>query len=178
MVCGCCQAGTVPVPDKRATKAMEFIGIGTRELAVFWRRFRRGDKKLRGIVTVDAFFKLFGEKRSIFGEGIFELLDINIAKTDDIDFGKFMDAVVTYCLFEPEEILRFCFYVFDRDKNGYIDKEDMLLILRVLHRVEATDNFDGNIRNALQKMDFDHDGKVDWGEFRKFHSHFQCRNQV
>ena len=32
--------------------------------------------------------------------------------------GEFLHAVVTYCLFEQDEMLRFCFYIFDKDKNG------------------------------------------------------------
>lgn len=74
-----------------------------------------------------------------------------------------------YCLFEPQEILRFCFYIFDRDKNGYIMKEELELMLRVLYHIVPPDNFSGNTRNALELLDFNDDDKVDWQELNRFH---------
>ena len=62
-----------------------------------------------------------------------------------------------YCLFEPQEILRFCFYIFDRDKNGYIMKEELELMLRVLYHIVPPNDFSGNTRNALELLDFNDD---------------------
>ena len=39
------------------------------------------------------------------------------------------------CLFEHEEVMKFCFYVFDKDKNGYVEKEELDTMLNVFHHV-------------------------------------------
>ena len=57
---------TVPNPDHRTLKVMEFINsacrnfelvnarlaVGVKELAVFWRHFREGDKEMLGVIAV------------------------------------------------------------------------------------------------------------------------------
>jgi hypothetical protein len=63
--------------------------------------------------------------------------------------------VVTYCLFEPKEILRckyspiqshnnlrivvVCFFVFDQDKHGYFESSELKMLMNILHRVEKGD---------------------------------------
>jgi len=125
---------------------------------------------MQGLIELEQFYELFHEKRSIFGDGIFDLCDIHHA--DELEFGEYLVAVITYCLFEPHEILRFCFYIFDRDKNGYIMKEELELMLRVLYHIVPPDNFSGNTRNALELLRFNDDEKVDWREFNQFHVDF------
>ena len=41
---------------------------------------------------------------------------------DRVEFGEFLQAIVTYCLFETMEILKMCFFIYDRDKNGYVEQ--------------------------------------------------------
>ena len=36
--------------------------------------FRKFDKNLSGTIDIDEFYKMFHEQRSIFGDGIFELI--------------------------------------------------------------------------------------------------------
>jgi len=67
-----------------------------KELAVFWRHFRKGDKEMRGAIDIDQFYSLFHEKRSIFGDGIFDLCDIH--HSEELDFGEYLVAVITYVL--------------------------------------------------------------------------------
>ena len=38
-----------------------------------------------------------------------------------LDFAEFVTAAMTYCFFGKTEILKFCFYIFDKDKNGFIE---------------------------------------------------------
>ena len=160
-------AESVPNPDHRTLRMMEFMQIGVKELDVFWKHFRKGDKEMLGVIQLDDFYELFHEKRSIFGDGLFDLTDIHHA--EELDFGEYLVAVITYCLFEPQEILRFCFYIFDRDKNGYIMREELELMLRVLYHIVPPDEFTGNTRNALDLLEFHDDEKVDWREFNRFH---------
>ena len=43
-----------------------------------------------------------------------------------LDFSEFVQATATYCMFGPEDVRKFCFYIFDKDKNGY--EEDSLIL--------------------------------------------------
>lgn len=36
-----------------------------------------------------------------------------------------MQAIVTYCLFETIEVLKLCFFIYDRDKNGYVEQDQL-----------------------------------------------------
>jgi hypothetical protein len=37
-----------------------------------------------------------------------------------IDFSDYLVLVVSYCMFEPPEIMKLCFYIFDDDKGMYV----------------------------------------------------------
>ncbi|KAH8059586.1 DNA binding protein [Aureococcus anophagefferens] len=65
-------AESVPNPDHRTLRMMEFMQIGVKELGVFWKHFRKGDKEMLGVIQLDDFYALFHEKRSIFGDGLFD----------------------------------------------------------------------------------------------------------
>lgn len=60
---------------------------------MFWSHFRKGDKEMLGVIGIDQFYALFHEKRSIFGDGIFDLCDIHHA--EELDFGEYLVAVIT-----------------------------------------------------------------------------------
>jgi len=70
-----------------------YFVVSVKELAVFWRHFRKGDKEMVGVIGIDRFYSLFHEKRSIFGDGIFDLCDIHHA--EELDFGEYLVAVIT-----------------------------------------------------------------------------------
>mmetsp|Transcript_91801 Transcript_91801/g.262514 ORF Transcript_91801/g.262514 Transcript_91801/m.262514 type:complete len:343 (-) Transcript_91801:1358-2386(-) len=163
-------AHSVPTPDSRTLKAMELGHINMKELGIFWSAFRSIDKKLTGSVDISDFYKFFEEKRSIFGDAIFELIDCN--QSGSLDFGEFVHAVVTYCLFEQDEMLRFCFYIFDKDKNGYIEQEELRWMVNILYGLGPTDKLKGNTKVAVDRLDFNDDGKVDFKEFKEFNRSF------
>ena len=52
-----------------------------------------------------------------------------------LDFAEFVTAAMTYCFFGKLEILKFCFYIFDKDKNGFIEVRCLSLSLSLPLRV-------------------------------------------
>ena len=54
--------------------------------------------------------------RTSVGDAVFQLIDTE----DDqkVEFGEFVQAVTTFCMFEPREILHFIFYIFDRERHS------------------------------------------------------------
>lgn len=151
---------------------MELGHISLREVKIFWRAFRKIDKKLQGTIELGAFYKFFETRRSIFGDAIFELIDCR--NSGRIDFGEFIQTVVTYSLFEREEILKFCFFIFDKDKNGYVEQEELNWMVNILHGMGPKDELTGNAKAALEKLqeEYNEDGKVDFEEFDQFNMLF------
>lgn len=162
----------VPTPDVRTLRAMELGHLNMKELQIFWLAFRKIDKKLQGTIELGAFYKFLEEKRSIFGDAMFELIDCR--NSGRIDFGEFVHAVVTYSLFEREEVLKFCFFIFDKDKNGYVEQEELNWMVNILHGLGPQDELRGNEKAALAKLqeEYHEDGKVDFKEFGEFNKLF------
>mmetsp|Transcript_48950 Transcript_48950/g.62831 ORF Transcript_48950/g.62831 Transcript_48950/m.62831 type:complete len:255 (-) Transcript_48950:30-794(-) len=75
--------------------------------------------------------------------------------------------MMTYALFETVEILKFCFFMFDKDKNGFIHKDEFILFIEMIHARDITPNT--NIINTVEKLDVDGDGKFTWAEFTELH---------
>ena len=102
----------------------------------------------------------------MFGDSIFELIDID--DNNQLDFSEFMTVVSTYCMFGREDVRKFCFYIFDKDKNGYIEADELAALIDLLH-----DNMlNGNAKTAMEKFDKNGDGKIDFGEFTTMDKEF------
>jgi len=119
------------------------------------------------VISIDTFFtELCGEDRNLFGDAIFDLIDTE--DTETLEFGEFVMGVCTFALFQVKDVLRFSFFIFDKDKNGYIDKDELELFVTTLH----ASGMQGNIMNSLHSIDFNGDGKFDFGEFCALHDKF------
>ena len=79
-----------------------------------------------------------------------------------------MQGVVTYCCFDEIEILQFCFFMFDREKNGYIDQDELKFFVDTLHNEQQV----ANVRTAFQAIKFQKDGKFDFPELQKLNKDF------
>ena len=67
----------VPVPDERMQKTIDMLRMENTELGTLWALFRAHDADKSGEIDIDEFYSMIGEKRSIFGDSIFELIDIS-----------------------------------------------------------------------------------------------------
>ena len=57
-----------------------------------------------------------------------------------VSFGEFVEAIVVYCLFEGNDILKLCFNIFDTEKTGFIDKDEVKHFLLMLHGGDVKSN--------------------------------------
>ena len=83
-----------------------------------------------------------------------------------LDFAEFVTAAMTYCFFGKLEILKFCFYIFDKDKNGFIEDDELLDLVAILHK----DGVTSNIENTLNELDTDKDGRLAFSELQKLNT--------
>lgn len=153
-----------PVSDERIQRVQERMRLSNKDIAGFWNVFRRWDKDREGVISMEVFFReICKEERTLFGDAIFELIDSE--DTACIEFGEFVQAVCTFAMFQVKDVLRFSFFIFDKDKNGYIDKDELELFVRTLH----SGGMKGNVMQALHAIDFNGDGKFDFLEFNALH---------
>jgi Ca2+-binding EF-hand superfamily protein len=98
--------------------------------------------------------------------------------------------MVTYALFETMEVLKFCFFMFDKDKNGFIHKvriqnlsdgtlvffkpvvwhvsqravlqDEFVLFVEMIHSRDSAPL--SNVVSMVEQLDVDGDGKFTWLE--------------
>lgn len=58
--------------------------------------------------------------------------------------------------------------MFDEDKNGTIEGQELNHLLEIMHEGEET----SNMRQALKTFDFNGDGRIDFAEFKQLHTQF------
>jgi len=148
------------VPDARMQKVIDLLELEDSHLKKLWAIFRKYDKDKSGTVDTKEFYDLVHEKASVFADSIFELIEVE--NEGELDFSEFVQAISTYCMFGKEDVLKFCFYIFDRDKNGYIEEDELHALVQMLHQ----NSLSANLRLSLDKLDTNNDGKVDFKEFK------------
>eukprot|EP00939_MAST-03C_sp_MAST-3C-sp1_P003509 g3509.t1 len=79
---------------------------------------------------------MINEQPSIFGDHIFELVDVD--GSQGLDFSEFVTATMNFCMFGKDEVLKFCYYIFDKDRNGFIEEDELQDLVEVLHQDENT----------------------------------------
>lgn len=90
----------------------------------------------------------------------------------ELTFSEWLHAITTYCLFEEEDILKFCFFILDREKNGYIEKDEMRMLVNMLYNVDPVKGPTGNTKVAFDKLSVQQDGKIEFWEFELFNQAF------
>ena len=93
----------VPVPDDRMQAMIDKLRLSKKEQARIWARFRKFDKDKSGTMDIAEFYQMVGEKQSIFGDSIFELIDCD--NSGSLDFSEFVEACGTFCMFGKPDIL-------------------------------------------------------------------------
>ena len=136
----------VPVPDERMQIMIDKLRLTKKDQAKLWSVFTKFDKDKSGTMDMREFYQLIGEPQTIFGDSIFELIDVDNSGT--LDFSEFVQALGTFCMFGKVEVMKFCFYIFDKDKNGYIEEDELSALVEVLQGGGAY----SNTKQALRKF--------------------------
>lgn len=160
----------VPDADENMKKAIVLANLTPREVRGFFKIFRKFDKDRKGLIKLSELFESMEECRTVFTDSLLDLLEIE--HDGRLNFSDFLLMVVTYCLFEPIEILKFCFFVFDQDKHGFFEQTELKMLLHILHGVKTGDTVKGNIKVSWQNMKFSEDDRVEFEELLTFHQQF------
>lgn len=132
-------ANVSPSSDARVEKVQKRLHLTTDEVNILFLKFSKYDREGNGLITREDFFtKYLEEKRTFFGDALFNVIECE--NEEVVSFGEFAEAIITYCLFETNDILKLCFNIFDTEKTGFIDKEEMKHFLLMLHGGDVKSN--------------------------------------
>lgn len=154
-------------------------------MAQFWLEYQgiaRKDKL--DTVSTNRFFTEIDEVQNKVTDGLLRLLQIDLLS--HLEFGPFLEIIVAVGLFDEEAIVKFCFYVFDSDKNGFVDSNEFEVMLEVLYNVDRDGEMKGFINAAKSRLDISEDGRIDFAELEVlaglnpnfFYPFFRIQNKI
>ena len=133
--------------------------------------FKALDKNGDGSITFEELKAGLGHKEN--AETLIELL--RGADTDNsgsIDYTEFIAATLDHQTYMRDDYLRTAFELFDKDKSGKIDKEELISILA---GEEAADHIPKDkLLVYMQEVDENGDGEIDFDEFQEMMA--KCKN--
>ena len=131
----------------------------------FYKVFRSMDKDKSGSIDIDEFFTKFNIDYSQFSKRVFEVVDVS--GDGDLDFGEFFIGLYNYCSYDKSQIARFAFNLFDVDKSGEIEKQEVRLLVKMMFGRHAPDE---ETEKIIRILDKDKDGKLSLTEFLEIQS--------
>jgi hypothetical protein len=102
------------------------------------------------------------------GDSLLELIETE--RSDTMSFGEFVQLFSVYCLFETQDVLRLCFFMFDKKKSGYVKREEIKNFIFLLHEGQIMSN--AEVGMASIDLNGDGDGTFDFRQLRVLHRNF------
>jgi Ca2+-binding EF-hand superfamily protein len=153
----------VPEADAKLTFLLKHFHMSKNDVNKFWKLFQSLDKAKTGLINLEQMWKSIEMQRNIVTDGILEILEIQ--HDGEINFGDFISMVITFCMFEVNDIVRFCFYLFDQDKTGFFLVDDLKTLMNSLHNVQAPNKVKGNQKQSWKLMEFREDNKIEFHDY-------------
>ena len=146
-----------------------------KELKAMYKQFKK--ETPQGVINKDEFkevMKQMGVVDNFLQDLIFNVFDNN--KDGTINFQEFVTALSVMTRGDPNEKLEFAFAMYDLDRNGYIDKQEMQQIMEAFYKlVGPLVTFSGKKYESPQQlvdeffdtMDANGDGKISIEEYKE-----------
>eukprot|EP00598_Pedospumella_elongata_P007760 CAMPEP_0184985514 /NCGR_PEP_ID=MMETSP1098-20130426/14154_1 /TAXON_ID=89044 /ORGANISM="Spumella elongata, Strain CCAP 955/1" /LENGTH=409 /DNA_ID=CAMNT_0027509603 /DNA_START=91 /DNA_END=1320 /DNA_ORIENTATION=+ len=157
----------LPEVDPNINKVIKNFRFTPKDISDFWKIFQKLDKQKTGLVPLAAIFKKIEQERNLITDCLLELLEIE--HDGEINFSDFVYMVATYCFFEPIDILKFCFYVFDQDKTGFFSVDDLNNLVNAVHNIKSGNTVKGTVRASWVKLTFAGE-EFEFEEFKRIHN--------
>jgi len=125
------------------------------------------DADCGGTVGLDEFHDYFEMTETKFSERVFGTLDLE--NTGELEFREFCIGVWNYCTLSNDQIIKFCFDLFDQDGDGSLATWECDALLRMMYNVEVAD---AALMAHVAAADADGDGVLSLAEFsHAVHAH-------
>lgn len=158
---------TLPEPSESMSRLTEALGLTKKHILKLYRNFNRIDRDQSGSIERGDLFSALDEDDTLLTQTLFKMAHV---QKGSLTFHDFVVVCSTWCLFSKTDILRFCFDCFDADSSGYIDENEFkVLCITVNHGAPM---FPGNFDAALEMLDDNGDGVIDFHEFKTLDKRF------
>jgi Ca2+-binding EF-hand superfamily protein len=161
-----------PDGNARLKRLVKTFLLSSSDINKLNKAFNKVDNTRTGKVTLAEIFKGYEiENWKMIGEALATLNDIELDydEPECIDFCDFASILLTFCCFEPPEVLRLCMYCYDPEKNGYIEVDDLKSIMNNLHGIQPPDTVIGNEKGSWAKLEFPQNGKIEFTDIVEIH---------
>ena len=159
----------------------EALGLTAKQITRLFRNFTRIDVDKSGFITSEELFQALNEEETQLTCALFKMMDIGLHSTNDdgspspsillsLSFDDFVRVCATWCLYTKEDILNFCFDTFDDDSSGFIDEHEFKILCTAVNK--GSPMFPGNFDAALQMVDDNGDGVINFQEFKSLDRRF------
>jgi Ca2+-binding EF-hand superfamily protein len=164
-----------PAKDVRIERMMKSFSITDEDLTILHRVFHKYDRNRSGKLTVEDYFSLILQlPRTPLLESLLDL--VGTTKNGEISFGEFVEITCTYAFFETNEIIRYCFFIIDRERAGYIYKAEIKHFIKTIWSEGLVpNNYGSNFKAAhayLDEKDEDGLGQFVMRDIIEFHKLF------
>lgn len=145
--------------DERIDKINKKLMLEEDDLVLLYTIFNRYDREGSGFIsTIDYFEQLLEIKPSLFTDAMFDIIDSEYA--GKITFGEFVDVTCTFACFETTEMLKYCWFILDRDKVGEVDIKEVEHFIYLMWDHDTNSNMDMAI-DYMRTLDTG-DGRVNF----------------
>lgn len=144
-----------------AMEAVEMLRLTTNDLQHLYDQFKIIDFDGSGFIDSNELLDVLNQPPGPFTKALFGIMDVD--GSGQISFSEFVHVCATYCMYSQDDILDFCFNIFDTDQSGWLDEEEFIQLAACVS--DNTPMFPGNFRMFLEQFDVNQDGVIDFQEF-------------
>lgn len=166
---GLTQSAQVIPKDTRIDGVRKRLTMTDEDFSVLLLIFKRFDKESKGFMSSIDFIKEYLHLTpSLFTDAMFDIIETE--KPGEISFGEFVDMVCTFSLFESLEMMKYCWYILDRDKVGEVDLKEVEHFIYLMWDHEISSNLTMGI-DYLRTLDSG-DGRVNFRDMVALHTSY------